>query len=147
MLTIRRRLIGTFVITCVLVFLAWMLAGSIGNSTDNMFHAVKSDGGINMANVEAAEHASMVASRIYAGYSAAIIAFVAVAGWSLARRVVGGCLALQKGADEFTRGNLAYRISWPENDEFGRLASQFNDMVTHLARARGETDVSRTLDP
>ncbi len=140
LLTIRRRLIGTFVIICILVFIAWMLAGTIGNSTDNMYRAVKSGGAIDMAAVESAEHASMVASRYYAGYSIAIINVVAVVGWSVTRRIVGACLALQKGAAEFAGGNLTYRIHWPHQDEFSELASHINDMASQLARARGGTN-------
>ncbi|GAB4449795.1 MAG: hypothetical protein Kow0031_32280 [Anaerolineae bacterium] len=63
--------------------------------------------------------------------TAGIIAvLVAVAGAVFTRRsFIMPIAALEQGAEEIGRGNLAYRIRLNRNDELGRLAAAFNRMA------------------
>lgn len=144
-MTIRRRLIDTFIIICFLVFLGWSFARFLGMSADLMYRSVTTARVVNIGEVEVAQKAAIMARRFHTGYSIAIIIATVIAGWLLTRRIVGGCRALQKGADEFAQGNLAYRVTWPEKDEFGQLASHFNDMARNLAEAQEEVKRQQDL--
>jgi PAS domain S-box-containing protein len=64
--------------------------------------------------------------------SAAMLAAVLVA-LLLARTFTRPILALQKGAEQFSEGNLDARIPVESSDELGMLAATFNAMATSLS--------------
>ncbi|MDP2157991.1 MAG: HAMP domain-containing protein, partial [Nitrospirota bacterium] len=50
----------------------------------------------------------------------------------LRRKVLKPLIALHAGADKINSGDYHYRVSLPDKDEFGRLASTFNQMAESI---------------
>ncbi|MBA4373308.1 MAG: hypothetical protein C0402_10675 [Thermodesulfovibrio sp.] len=65
----------------------------------------------------------------------ALIVFLGIiAAIFIANTVTGPVLALQKGAEAITAGNLSHRVGTDANDEIGRLAQSFDTMTETLVR-------------
>jgi PAS domain S-box-containing protein len=72
--------------------------------------------------------------------SAAMLAAVLVA-FLLARTFTRPILALQKGAEQFSQGNLDIRIPVESSDELGMLAATFNNMATVLSDQKKQLEL------
>jgi nitrate/nitrite-specific signal transduction histidine kinase len=71
--------------------------------------------------------------------SAALI-LAGLAGFFLARRMVGPILALRAGALRIGSGDFAQRISIKTGDELEVLADQFNDMGSRLQQSYADLE-------
>jgi two-component system NtrC family sensor kinase len=66
------------------------------------------------------------------------VALALIYWWT--RKTVAPLLALTKGAEEFSKGNLAVRVPVTGRDELGRLAATFNQLAESLQRTIEEKD-------
>jgi two-component system nitrogen regulation sensor histidine kinase NtrY len=64
------------------------------------------------------------------------------AAFYVARGIAQPIKALAEGADEITRGNLAYRVDVPAEDELELLVRAFNQMATQLEENRANLELS-----
>ncbi|MGH9522851.1 MAG: sensor histidine kinase, partial [Terriglobales bacterium] len=100
---------------------------------------------LSLARADAARAASTRQMSIYTFLAVLIIAVVCAV---FVMRVVGRpILALKRGTEELTQGDLGYQIHVDSNDELGELADSFNVMSLRLRAAHEEiTSWARTLE-
>ena len=93
-----------------------------------------------VAKINAAEaFQSVVALRnMVIAIAAGIIVLGVLAAMLFARSFSAPIMALQKGAEMISSGNLDYRVGITSNDEIGRLAAAFDNMASSLGRTTGE---------
>ena len=100
---------------------------------------------MSLARADAAQAASTRQMSIYTALAVVMIAIVCAV---FVMRVVGRpILALKRGTEELTQGDLGYQIHVDSNDELGELAESFNVMSLRLRAAHEEiTSWARTLE-
>lgn len=100
---------------------------------------------MSLARADAAQAASTRQMGIYTFLAVLVIA---VACALFVMRVVGRpILALKRGTEELTQGDLGYQIHVDSSDELGELAESFNVMSLRLRAAHEEiTSWARTLE-
>lgn len=81
-----------------------------------------------------------VATGIWAAVLVAILLALIVVSFRIGNRILGSLELLGEGTDRIRRGDLNHRIVLPEQDEFGRLANEFNQMALALQDSRGELE-------
>jgi signal transduction histidine kinase len=86
--------------------------------------------------------AAEAAGRRIFWLSAGSLALGVLIATLLAKQSVGPIEALTRGAQDFAAGRLARRIELPARDEFGVLASTFNQMAETLARTITDLETS-----
>jgi signal transduction histidine kinase len=72
---------------------------------------------------------------IIGGLSVGLMGALVLLGLAAGRRLVRPILALQQGAEELGRGNLAYRLRITTGDELEALAQRINRMAEHLQQS------------
>ena len=60
--------------------------------------------------------------------------------WYLSRRLVGPIHVLEDGVARIGAGQFDHRIDLPRSDEFGRLATRFNEMALELSVSRERSE-------
>jgi signal transduction histidine kinase len=109
------------------------------------------DAAINAEREKAGKAKQELESLISQSRWIAILAALAAAIFSLAsgvllfRGVRKPIEALMKGTDEIASGNLIYRIALDTGDEFGYLASHFNEMAQELGLQQDKLREGRAL--
>jgi adenylate cyclase len=67
-------------------------------------------------------------------------AVAAASAWYLSRRLIGPILVLEDGVARIGAGQFGHRINLPRSDEFGRLATRFNEMASELSVSRERSE-------
>lgn len=73
---------------------------------------------------------NVAGALVFAGVVALVIA--AIIGWFASRRITDPVLALTNGAEQMARGKLNSRVRVAAKDEFGTLATTFNEMAAQV---------------
>lgn len=73
------------------------------------------------------------------GFLIALLVLSIAVSW-LARSIVRPLRQLEKGAHRIGEGELAYRVDYREDNEFGRLAAAFNAMADHVALSQSSLE-------
>lgn len=67
-------------------------------------------------------------------------AIMAILGYLVARSIIRPVRRLQDGVHGIAGGDYDRRVSIDTNDEFGRLATSFNEMAAHLKKAHSQLE-------
>lgn len=91
----------------------------------------------------AVEQTGRITGRIVMAVFLSSIALTAMLGFLLMRHTNESLFRLRRGTVRIGRGDLEYRIPVLADDEFGQLASAFNDMTGRLKDAVSEVNAAR----
>ncbi len=91
----------------------------------------------------AVEQTGRITGRVVTAVFLSSIALTAMLGFLLMRHTNESLFRLRRGTVRIGRGDLEYRIPVLADDEFGQLATAFNDMAARLKEAVHEVNTAR----
>jgi signal transduction histidine kinase/DNA-binding response OmpR family regulator len=91
------------------------------------------------------EQTGRITGRVTIAVFLGSIALTALLGFLLMRHTNESLFRLRRGTVRIGRGDLEYRIPVPADDEFGQLATAFNEMTARLEAAVAEVNQAREM--